>query len=612
MAFLWFSYLLMLFSFSPPISNSFQYSSYDSSSCSSDQLPSGSRYACHNSSTPSCQTFIIYRSQPGFQTISDISQLLQFPNQSQLIQINNLTTASQVLDVGRDVLVPINCSCSDEFFQSHLTYTVPEPTTYSEIACGVFESMLKTRVLFLENPNSGEDVPLPAGAKLHVPLKCACSDATDGVRYLVTYPFVSGDGPALVARKFGIPVQELWAANGFKDRPTVYPNTTFLVPLKHFPVINHSADARNPPPVFVPLVPIKATESGFDRVKLCLAIAAAAILLVILVSLAVGFYFKYIRIMISNKKLKTVVKGSPAASPLSPDLVVGMSNLKYSLCNYTIQELREATKNFSEENRLSGSTHKGKMGDFQVIVKEVSFGDSHRIIGIYSKINHTNIVRLHGMCFGRGDCSRYYLVFEYAGDQCLRNCLESTQNTLQWQKRTQIAYDVAIGLHYLHYCSVPSYVHMNISSRTILITWDGRAKIANFGVASTAVCFNGKRDDPVAASMVGWIAPEYLLEGTVSEKVDVFAFGVVLFELTSGREWGDGCALNESLGFLGGRGSEGSCFQRLRGFMDPGLKDDYPLGDALCMAVLAKACVEDDPLHRPSMNDVLKVLARMV
>ena len=59
-------------------------------------------------------------------------------------------------------------------------------------------------------------------------------------------------------------------------------------------------------------------------------------------------------------------------------------------------------------------------------------------------------------------------------------------------------------------------------------------------------------------------------------------------------------------------GNEGGCFEQLRGFMDPCLKEDYSLAEALCLAVLAKACVEDDPLSRPSMDDVMKVLARMV
>ncbi|KAF7823525.1 lysM domain receptor-like kinase 4 [Senna tora] len=92
----------------------------------------------------------------------------------------------------------------------------------------------------------------------------------------------------------------------------------------------------------------------------------------------------------------------------------------------------------------------------------------------------------------------------------------------------------------------------------------------------------------------------------------IFGFGVVLLELISARENIDGKLVRDSIGFLGGGGNnEGGCFEGLRGLMDPNLKD-YPLAEALCLAVLAKACVEDDPLHRPSMDDIMKVLAKMV
>ena len=102
------------------------------------------------------------------------------------------------------------------------------------------------------------------------------------------------------------------------------------------------------------------------------------------------------------------------------------------------------------------------------------------------------------------------------------------------------------------------------------------------------------------------------MHGSASEKVDIFAFGVVLFELISGREATEGNLFKDSIGFLGGGASEGGCFEQLRSFIDPSLKENYLLTEALCLAVLAKACIEDDPLRRPSMDDILKVVGRMV
>ncbi|XP_048136730.1 protein LYK5-like [Rhodamnia argentea] len=152
---------------------------------------------------------------------------------------------------------------------------------------------------------------------------------------------------------------------------------------------------------------------------------------------------------------------------------------------------------------------------------------------------------------------------------------------------------------------------MNVNSRNIFIVSNWRAKLGNIAL-TTPIASSKGNDGDTSISFNGWITPEHMLNRSVSEKVDVFAFGVILLELISGLEDIDGKQLKESIRFLAGGGNEGGCFEQLRGFMDPCLKDDYSLTEALCLAVLAKACVEDDPLHRPSMDDVMKVLVRMV
>ena len=149
---------------------------------------------------------------------------------------------------------------------------------------------------------------------------------------------------------------------------------------------------------------------------------------------------------------------------------------------------------------------------------------------------------------------------------------------------------------------------MSLSSTNIFVTTNWRAKLANIG---TSAAVGPVKEMDGKDSVRGWVAPEYLQHGSTSEKVDIFAFGVILLELILAREDHDGKSFKESITFLGGA-SEGGCFEQLRSFMDPSLKDDYPLAEALCLAVLAKACLEDDPLHRPTMDDIMKVLARMV
>lgn len=92
----------------------------------------------------------------------------------------------------------------------------------------------------------------------------------------------------------------------------------------------------------------------------------------------------------------------------------------------------------------------------------------------------------------------------------------------------------------------------------------------------------------------------------------MFDFGVVLMEVMSGKEVAvDGRGeIREAMGLMGEK--EGGCFDQLRSFVDSSLRDDYPLAEALCLAVLAGSCVDHDPMHRPSIEDVLKILARML
>lgn len=109
-------------------------------------------------------------------------------------------------------------------------------------------------------------------------------------------------------------------------------------------------------------------------------------------------------------------------------------------------------------------------------IKKMGFRDARRTISIHSKINHANIVKLEGVCYGDGEYSPSFLVFECARKGCLRDCLKNSLLSLPWNKRTQIAFDVTIGLHYIHHCTISSYIHMNITSGNILITEDWSAK----------------------------------------------------------------------------------------------------------------------------------------
>ncbi|KAL3501601.1 hypothetical protein ACH5RR_036050 [Cinchona calisaya] len=482
-----------------------------------------------------------------------------------LLSKNNSTTSSfQILEPSREVLIPITCSCIGQFYVANLSYIFHGNMALSDIACGVFEGLVKSIILNDENPQA--NTTLQVGSVLRIPFKCACPDnfsSNVGVRYLVTHPFVEKDNLNMVSKKFNIPVEDLWEANHLDPFATVYPNTTVLVPLKKEPSS------------------LKEMQGGEIN----------------------SFARKSSMTSCSTPRSSQLSGPTPAksstASCLSPDL---LESIKYSLGNYSVEELKKATNDFNEENRIMDDVYNGFIYNAEILIKQTRFEDTRQVTDVHSKINHVNIVKLHGVCYGDRDFSWSYLVFEFPTNGCLRGCLSSSNPSLKWLRRTRIAFDIATGLHYLHYCMVPPYTHVNVNSKTIFLTRNWRAKIAVFGTIPTIGSSKGHEN--IISNIV---------HSSVSEKEDIFAFGVVLLEFISAKEELDGKTLTESIAFLGGGPSDqGGCFDHLRNFVDPSLKEEYPLAEALCLAVLAKACIQDDPLHRPSMDDILKVLARMV
>ncbi|XP_059291801.1 lysM domain receptor-like kinase 4 [Lycium ferocissimum] len=626
MIFQWLLVLIWIF-----IGSSYGQQFYDPTSCFSSITSPGTRYTCSSSPKNSCQTFLVYRANQDYTTISDVSYLFGILDPDELLNMNNVTSSSQILEIGREVIVPIQCSCFGEFFQANVSYIALTNTKFDDVACGVFEGLVKSVTLYEQNKKIKFSDEIKGGTELLVPLKCACPDKFfgPGLKYLVTYPFITGDNTGKVSEKFSIPVEDIWGANNLSFDPPVFSNTTILVPLRGEPSINFSNihDSEPPSPGFLPTQPVKKSSKNPKIKKLYIAGSVIGFFLVAATLVACGLY---VRALKKFKAERTIHKRSfnsgsltPRSSPpisgptptrsstnscFSPDLLAG---IKYTLGEYNIDELTNATGNFSEETKISDNVYKGCVdNNAEVLIKRIRFEDTRQVIDVHSRINHVNIVKLQGVCYGEDDITGSYLVFEYPSNGTLRDCLSNSSiSSLKWHKRTQIAFDIATGLHYLHFCTIPPYTHMNINSKNVFLTPNWRAKLAVFGAKAS---IGATREVGSIGSLGGWIAPEHLVHGSVSEKVDIFAFGVVLLELISGKEDVDGNFLRDSITFLGGGANEGGCFEQLKNFIDPCLMEDYPLAEALCLAVLAKACIEDDPLHRPSTDDLIKVLARMV
>lgn len=224
------------------------------------------------------------------------------------------------------------------------------------------------------------------------------------------------------------------------------------------------------------------------------------------------------------------------------------------------------------------------------------------------KVNHGSLVKLEGFCIDPEDAT-CFLIYEYVENGSLHSWLHGERSEkLSWKTRLRIGIDVANGLQYIHEHTRPRVVHKDIKSSNILLDSNMRAKIANFGLAKSGC-------NAITMHIVGtqgYIAPEYLADGVVSTKMDVFSFGVVLLELVSGKE-----AIDETGNVLWAKasgileGNEERKAKRVKQWMDEVLMEDScSIDSVMNVMTIAIACLHRDPSKRPSMVDVVYALCK--
>jgi serine/threonine protein kinase len=226
------------------------------------------------------------------------------------------------------------------------------------------------------------------------------------------------------------------------------------------------------------------------------------------------------------------------------------------------------------------------------------------------KVNHGNLVKLEGFCIDPEDAN-CYLVYEFVDNGSLHSWLHRNEKEkLSWKTRLRVAIDVANGLQYIHEHTRPRVVHKDIKSSNILLDSSMRAKIANFGLAKSGC-------NAITMHIVGtqgYIAPEYLADGVVSTRMDVFSFGVVLLELISGREAideGGKVLWAEAIGILEGNVEERRKVKRLTAWMDKVLLgESCSMESVMNTMSVAIACLHRDPSKRPSMVDIVYALCK--
>ncbi|XP_059636557.1 inactive protein kinase SELMODRAFT_444075-like isoform X2 [Cornus florida] len=292
---------------------------------------------------------------------------------------------------------------------------------------------------------------------------------------------------------------------------------------------------------------------------------------------------------------------------------------------FAYEELEEATGGFADINFLAeggfGLVHRGVLRDGQVVaVKQLKFSGSQGDadfcgeVRVLSCAQHRNVVMLIGFCV---ESKKRVLVYEYICNGSLDFHLHGNKRTpLDWQSRLKIAIGAARGLRYLHEdCRVGCIVHRDMRPSNILLTHDYEPLVGDFGLARLHAEWDSRDEERVVGTS-GYLAPEYFHGGKITEKVDIYAFGLVLLELITNQKTSDLQSYEGQL-FLT---ENFSAFAPLEPryllannhqLLDPAAASGqlHNLSHELqAIARAASLCLQQDPDCRPPMSKILRLL----
>ncbi|XP_023742281.1 cysteine-rich receptor-like protein kinase 43 [Lactuca sativa] len=284
---------------------------------------------------------------------------------------------------------------------------------------------------------------------------------------------------------------------------------------------------------------------------------------------------------------------------------------------FSFQTLVSATKNFHPDNKLGqggyGPVFKGKLDDGrEIAVKKLSqtstqgkkeFTTEAKLL---ARVQHRNVVNLLGFC----GYPEKLLVYEYVVHESLDKLLFSSGNrkALDWKRRYNIIVGVARGLLYLHEDSHDRIIHRDIKASNILLDDKWIPKIADFGMARLYPEDQTHINTRVAGTN-GYMAPEYVMHGNLSVKVDVYSFGVMVLELVSGQK---NSAFNldpeceNLLDWAYKLYKKGKSLE----ILESKLYSSSDLDEVSACIKIGLLCTQSDPGQRPTMRRVVVMLTK--
>ncbi|EPS64167.1 protein kinase family protein, partial [Genlisea aurea] len=214
---------------------------------------------------------------------------------------------------------------------------------------------------------------------------------------------------------------------------------------------------------------------------------------------------------------------------------------------FSYQDLSLATNNFSPDNLIgkggSSLVYRGRLPGAEASAVKILKPSKDVLKQFVSEVEtitslcHRHIISLLGLCF---EDDKWLLVYNLLCNGSMEENLHGTKKTtsllFHWDNRYKVAVGVAEALDYLHNNNPKPVIHRDVKSSNILLSDNFEPQLSDFGLATWSSTTSHHTDSLDVAGTFGYLAPEYFIHGRVNEEIDVYAFGVVLLELLSGRK----------------------------------------------------------------------------
>ncbi|KAG4945083.1 hypothetical protein AAZX31_15G019300 [Glycine max] len=592
-----------------------------------------------------CTSFLAFKPQPN-QTLAVIQSMFD-------VLPGEITVEGNGWDY---IFIRKNCSCAAGMkkYVSNTTLTVKSNGGFEhDLVMDAYDGLALL-------PNTTTRWAREGGV-ISLSLFCSCSSGL--WNYLMSYVIRDGDSVESLASRFGVSMDNIETVNAIDNPDSLTVGSLYYIPLNSVPgELYHLKNDTPSAPIPSPSVDNFSADHVTQKAHVPhewivggLGIGLALIILTIIVWVALRSPNCLVEARNNAKdsagkiSKKFYVFGNPSlfcgcgkpvdqhqtygessshqitvtkASTLMPDMLDMDKPVVFSY-----EETFSSTDGFSDSNLLGrrtyGSVYHGLLRDQEVAIKRLTTTKTKEFmseIKVLCKVHHANLVELIGYAVSHDE---FFLIYEFAQRGSLSSHLHDPQSKgyspLSWITRVQIALDAARGLEYIHEHTKTRYVHQDIKTSNIFLDASFRAKISDFGLAKLVGETN---EGEIAATKVvnayGYLAPEYLSNGLATTKSDVYAFGVVLFEIISGKEaiiqtQGPEKRSLASIMLAVLRNSPDTVsMSSTRNLVDPIMMDLYPHDCVYKMAMLAKQCVDEDPVLRPDMKQVVIFLSQIL